>query len=302
MHSNKHLNHLSSPRYKFNDTEVTESNWDNLYQNAIGDTSGKGLASKVTEATPERPIDLSEVREQSKHSPSAYFLIYVKAEDENLYQENSQLTDRDLVTFIEDDYESLKKQIFNTRLKKLHKDCLEMLKSSNGLINEANQTSANPITDQNNQTCIEHVKAFKDSIIDCFSRSFEKISGNPNLRAPFGKGIVPVLNLESSGLQDALSMAVEIELSKYGESEGEVSGKLPDNDVRTHHILTYLSCNGVGRETRILALYDLFRIQIFAENNIKLRLMQMLAQIKFNDYVLAALKAEQVQSVTARDR
>jgi hypothetical protein len=58
----------------------------------------------------------------------------------------------------------------------------------------------------------------------------------------------------------------------------------------------------VGRETRILALYDLFRIQIFAENNIKLRLMQMLAQIKFNEYVLAALKAEQVQSVTARDR
>ena len=42
--------------YKFNDTEVCESNWEDLYANAIGGVT------------------------------SAYFLIYVNANDENLYQ------------------------------------------------------------------------------------------------------------------------------------------------------------------------------------------------------------------------
>ncbi len=42
--------------YKFNDTEVCESNWDDLYANAIGGVT------------------------------SAYFLIYVNANDENLYK------------------------------------------------------------------------------------------------------------------------------------------------------------------------------------------------------------------------
>jgi hypothetical protein len=42
--------------YKFNDTEVCESNWEDLYANAIGGVT------------------------------SAYFLIYVNANDENIYQ------------------------------------------------------------------------------------------------------------------------------------------------------------------------------------------------------------------------
>ncbi len=64
--------------------------------------------------------------------------------------------------------------------------------------------------------------------------------------------------------------------------------KLPDIDLRTQHILTYFSCNNLPRELRIIALYDLFRIQIFSENSIKLKLIQILAQIKFNDYVLTS--------------
>lgn len=65
--------------------------------------------------------------------------------------------------------------------------------------------------------------------------------------------------------------------------------KLLDNDIRIQHILTYFSCNNVLREIRIIALYDLFRVQIFPENNIRLKLMQTHAQIKFNEYLLASL-------------
>ena len=42
------------------------------------------------------------------------------------------------------------------------------------------------------------------------------------------------------------------------------------------------------RELRVIALYDLFRIQIFAENNIRLKLLQSLAQLKFNELIQAS--------------
>lgn len=280
---------------------MSESNWDNLYQNAIG-----GMTNSSNQSEPEattKPTDLSGLPNEQPNrqtpskpgsQPSAYFLIYVKAEDETLYwEQNNQMSDRDLIKFIEDDYENLKKQVYNLRLKKLQRDCIDTLKKSNSLIEQANLTSPNPITDQNNQTCLEHVKAFKESIIDCFTRSFERISSNQTLKAPFGVGHAPSITLESSGVQEALSMAIEIELNKYAESEQQVVARLPDTDLRTQHILTYLSCNHVPREVRIIALYDLFRIQIFAENNMKLKLVQILSQIKFNECILTALQAEQ---------
>ena len=83
--------------------------------------------------------------------------------------------------------------------------------------------------------------------------------------------------------------AIEIELNKYIETQAIISAALPDNDLRTQHILTYFSCNNVSREIRIIALYDLFRIQTFSENNLKLKLLQTYAQIKYNDYLLASL-------------
>lgn len=285
---------------------MSESNWDNLYQNAIG-----GMTNSSNQSEPETTTKLTDLsglpNEQPNRQtsskpgsqPSAYFLIYVKAdEDETLYSTEQNYQMADLKKFIEDDYENLKKQVYNLRLKKLQRDCIDTLKKSNSLIEQANLTSPNPITDQNNQTCLEHVKAFKESIIDCFTRSFERISSNQMLKAPFGAGHVPSITLESSGVQEALSMAIEIELNKYAESEQQVVARLPDNDLRTQHILTYLSCNHVVREVRIIALYDLFRIQIFAENNIKLKLVQILSQIKFNECILAALQAEQTAGMS----
>ena len=37
-----------------------------------------------------------------------------------------------------------------------------------------------------------------------------------------------------------------------------------------------------------MALYDLFRVQLVAENSIKMKLMQTLAQVKYNEYLLAS--------------
>jgi hypothetical protein len=67
--------------------------------------------------------------------------------------------------------------------------------------------------------------------------------------------------------------------------------KLPEMDLRINHILTYFTCNNLSRELKILALLDLFRIQIFPENNIKFKILQTLAHIKYNDYVLASAQS-----------
>jgi hypothetical protein len=44
----------------------------------------------------------------------------------------------------------------------------------------------------------------------------------------------------------------------------------------------------LNRDTKILALYDLFRMQVLPENNVRLKILQTLAQIKYNEYVLAS--------------
>lgn len=78
-------------------------------------------------------------------------------------------------------------------------------------------------------------------------------------------------------------------MNKYNETAKDVLSKLPDNDLRTQHILSYFSCNSVPREIRAIAVYDLFRIQTFSENNMKLKLLQTYAQIKYNELFLTSL-------------
>jgi ubiquitin C-terminal hydrolase len=49
--------------FKYNDIEVVETNWDELYSNAIGG-----------------------IRKENERSPSGYFLIYTKENDDFLYK------------------------------------------------------------------------------------------------------------------------------------------------------------------------------------------------------------------------
>lgn len=77
-------------------------------------------------------------------------------------------------------------------------------------------------------------------------------------------------------------------MNKYTESESDVVSKLPDQDLRINHILIYLNANGTSNELKKLALLDIFRIQIFPENDVRLKILQTLAHIKYNEYVLAS--------------
>ena len=68
-------NKQQSKWYKFNDTEVSESNWEDLYANAVGG----GFLNTESDTFDNKPKSKS-------GQPSAYFLVYVKADEESLYQ------------------------------------------------------------------------------------------------------------------------------------------------------------------------------------------------------------------------
>lgn len=90
-------------------------------------------------------------------------------------------------------------------------------------------------------------------------------------------------------MMNCILKAMEFELSKYSESIREVQKELPGMDLRVNHILVYFNCNGVSRELKQLALYDLFRTQIYADVNIRMKILQTLANVKYNEYLLASL-------------
>ena len=132
--------------------------------------------------------------------------------------------------------------------------------------------------EQTNQTCIEHAKAFTDSTLDALTSSFDRIL---------------TTRANNYGIEDALKHAIDVELNKYMDGTREVLNKLPDMDLRMNHILTYFNCNNISRDIKILALYDIFRMQVFTENDVKLKILQTLAQVKYNEHLLASATAEQ---------
>ncbi len=136
-------NTLNLKWYKFNDVEVCESTWDDLYANAVG-----GRSTKVSNDAASTKIgdqnDITNLNESNRTSnkanertPSAYFLIYTKAEDTNLYRENN-LLDKDLNKYINEDQEALENQLSTLKLKQLLREANENLKKSNYLITSSN--------------------------------------------------------------------------------------------------------------------------------------------------------------------
>ena len=124
---------------------------------------------------------------------------------------------------------------------------------------------------------MEHAKTFSESTTEALTASFDRILP---LSAQNSRS-------EEYGPEEALEHAIEHELKKYTESPKDILSRLPEVDSRIHHIVTYFSANGLSRDLRVLALLDIFRIQIFSEAEIRIRILQTMAQIKYNEYVKA---------------
>ncbi len=70
-----------------------------------------------------------------------------------------------------------------------------------------------PINEQNNQTCVEHAKAFKDSTLECIAESFTKIFLHKDLKENFNTDLMPI-TFSDSGLEDAFKF-VNIAFNLY---------------------------------------------------------------------------------------
>jgi hypothetical protein len=134
--------------FKFNDTDVSESNWDDLYANAVGGGMATTTANKNTESSNNNNenikndsvnyqknninigSNLNNISKSISNDRSAYFLVYTNGDDSNLYQENHDL-DADLVKLLEDDQEALENQLNSFKLKQILREMNENLKKSN---------------------------------------------------------------------------------------------------------------------------------------------------------------------------
>lgn len=156
------------------------------------------------------------------------------------------------------------------------------------------------------QACMEHAKAFTESTLEALTSCLDRI----NLQSTTGGrldytaaeealkyvskfDLLTLLNSQKSP-SDWIEMlfdckAVDLEINKYTESMREVQGQLPHADLRINHILVYFNCNNVPRELKQLALYDIFRMPIYSDVNARFKIVQALAHIKYNEYLLASL-------------
>lgn len=59
--------------------------------------------------------------------------------------------------------------------------------------------------------------------------------------------------------------------------------------------MTYLSSNNASSEVREFAAIDIFRIQIFPDSDIRIKILQAIAQIKYNEIVGNSSKQELIR-------
>jgi hypothetical protein len=142
-----------------------------------------------------------------------------------------------------------------------------------------------PSIEQNNQTCIEHAKAFADSTKKALTLSFDKLLPIDSISGGVSE------SADKYGPEEALKFAINHEMNKYRQNADEVLKRLPEIDLRTDHILVYLNCNvDIPNEVKIIALYDVFRTQISTENNLQFKILRNMANIKYNQYLNLSLE------------
>jgi hypothetical protein len=225
-------NSVQQKWFKFNDSEVCESNWEDLYSNAKGSSINP-----------------------SEQTPSAYYLVYVKSDDTNLYQEDIQLAN-DLDKLIKEDQELIVQQMSQVKLKQMLKKLIDKQKLINII---------NPSMNDNQQTINEHAKAFSDLTMEVFQKYIDQLlTSEPEL---------------------VLQQIIDNQLAKYNETSSDVSAKLSEYDLRLIHLLTYFSCNQIQSEFKELALLDLFRQQIFNDADLRIKIIQSAAQLKYMEIV-----------------
>lgn len=172
-----------------------------------------------------------------------------------MYQEDIQLPN-DLDKLIKEDQELIVQQMSQVKLKQILRKLLDKQK----LINIINSNM-----NDNQQTINEHAKAFSDLTMEVFQKYMDQVIINEP--------------------ENVLQQIIDDQLDKYNETNTEVLSKLNEYDLRLVHILTYFSSNQVQREFKELALLDMYRQQISNDVDLRIKIIQSAAQLKYMELV-----------------
>ncbi|CAF3719635.1 unnamed protein product [Rotaria sordida] len=244
--------------YRYNDNEVTESKWSDVFEDAIGG---------------QRTCNDREV----PRVPSAYLLVYINAEQKSLSNDVYYELTPDLPRILDDDLTLLQQQIETIKLEQLYNDlktiCERVEKSQliHKVLNLPFFSGPNATFDS------EIVRPVIDSTIRVLKTYETKI-----------------LSIE---LNHLLQEIIEKEIKTYSPTTNIITSALPYHDYRLQHVLAYLSANRIDMIYRQRVIYDIIRLLPISNDDIRLKLFKLQATIICNDMKMSNDEVQEYQKI-----
>lgn len=244
--------------YRYNDNEVCETTWNDVFDAGIGGSKS--------------PNEREEER-----VPSAYLLVYINADQKSLSNDIQHELPVDLQRILDDDLVLLQQQNENIRLEKLHNH----LKSHCDKV-EKQQPMHRALTipffaGQNAPSDSEIVKPVLDSTLRILKSYSSKI-----------------LNIEIDRL---LQEIVDKEIKTYSPTANIITSALPHNDHRLQHVLSYFSANRIDTIYRQRVMYDIIRLLPIPNDDIRLKIFKLQAQIVCNEMPMSNDEVQEYQKI-----
>jgi hypothetical protein len=244
--------------YRYNDNEVCETSWNDVFDAGIG-----GLRTQNDREEP--------------RVPSAYLLVYINADQKLLSNDIHYELPVDLQRVLDDDLVLLQQQIENIKLEQLHSD----LKSTCDRIEKQqpiHRALAIPFfAGQNAPSDSEIVKPVLDPTIRILKTYAPKI-----------------LSIEVDRL---LQEIVDKEIKTYFPTANIITSALPHNDYRLQHVLSYFSANRIDLIYRQRVMYDIIRLTSIPNDDIRLKIFKLQAQIICNSMQMSNDEVQEYQKL-----
>ncbi|CAF5159360.1 unnamed protein product, partial [Rotaria magnacalcarata] len=101
----------------------------------------------------------------------------------------------------------------------------------------------------------------------------------------------------SADVDRLLQEIVEKEIKTYLHTANMITSALPHNDYRLQHILSFLSVNRVDSIYRQRVMYDIIRLTTFPNDDIRLRIFKLQAQIICNEMQMTNDEVQEYQKL-----
>ncbi|CAF3297407.1 unnamed protein product [Rotaria socialis] len=244
--------------YRYNDNEVTESKWSDVFEDAIG--------GQRTSNDREAP-----------RAPSAYLLVYINAEQKSVSNgAYSELT-TDIQRVLDDDLNLLQQQIETVKLDKIYNDLktqcdrIENSQPIHKVLNLPFFSGPTPPCDS------EIVKQVIDSTIRVLKAHETKVLSND--------------------LNGLLQEIVDKEIRNYSPTANIITSTLPHNEYRLQHVLSYFSVNRIEMIYRQRVMYDIIRLLPVSNDDIRLKVFKLQATIICNSMKMSNDEVQEYQKI-----